>query len=157
MALPAAAAAAASRAAQAAKIASKVSPMDPDFLIFALPFAMIVDGLDIILELTGILVLPKLLGMVIDGFVFFAIGGWIYLRTSRVVKTKQEQAQALQKQMGQKAGQMQQQLAKGAVKGPMKKTLTRVGITLLGELIPFVGLVPFWTISVIQTLREEGE
>lgn len=156
MALPVAAAAA-SRAAQAAKIASKVSPLDPDFLVFAMPFAMIVDGLDIILELTGILVIPKLIGMAIDGFVFAALGGWIYLRTSRIIKTKQEQAQALQKQIGQKAGQMQQQLAKGAVKGPLKKTLTRAGVALLGELIPFVGLVPFWTISVIMTLREEGE
>ncbi|MBI4101370.1 MAG: hypothetical protein HY443_00205 [Candidatus Nealsonbacteria bacterium] len=156
MALPAAAAVAA-RAAQAARTISKVSPLDPDFLVFALPFAIVVDGLDIILELTGILVIPKLIGMVIDGFVFAAIGGWIYWRTARIIKTKQEQAQALQKQMTQKAGQMQQQLTKGAVKGPMKKTLTRAGIALLGELIPFVGLVPFWTISVIMTLKEEGE
>jgi len=35
--------------------------------------------------------------------------------------------------------------------------LVRAGAALLGELIPFVGLVPFWTISVILTLREEGK
>ncbi|MFH0789989.1 MAG: hypothetical protein V2B13_20555, partial [Pseudomonadota bacterium] len=144
MALPAAAAAA-SRIAQAARTISKVSPFDPDFLVFALPFAMIVDGLDMLLELTSILVIPKLIGMAIDAFVFVVLGGWIYWRTAKIIKNKQEQSQALQKQMTQKAGKMQQQMAKGAVKGPMKKTLTRMGIALLGELLPFVGLVPFWT------------
>ena len=134
-----------------------VSPLDPDFLLFALPFAMIVDAIDIVLELTGIFVIPKLIGMVMDGFVFMIIGWWIYFRTNKIIKSREEQKKALQRQMTQKAGKMQQQLAKGTVKGPLRNTLVRTGITLLGELIPFVGLVPFWTISVILTLKEKGE
>ena len=136
---------------------ARVSPLDPDFLLFALPFAFLVDAVDIILELTGIFVIPKLIGIVIDAFVFAAIGGWIYFRTNKIIKSRDEQKKALQKQMTQKAGKMKQQLIKGMAKGPLRKTLVRTGITLLGELIPFVGLIPFWTISVILTLKEEGK
>jgi len=143
---------------------ARVGPFDPDFLCFALPFAIIVDAIDIVLELTSIIVIPKLLGIAMDAFTFAIIGGWIYWRTGRIIKSREEQKKALQKQMTQKVTQMQQQLAKEATKGatkaakgPARKTLTRVGATLIGELIPFVGLVPFWTISVILTLREEGK
>jgi len=136
---------------------AKVSPFDPDFLLFALPFAIFVDAVDIVLELTSILVIPKLIGWAIDAFVFAVIGGWIFYRTGKIIKSRQKQQEALQKKMGQQAAKMQQQLVKGAVKGPLRKTLVRAGAALLGELIPFVGLVPFWTISVIFTLREEGK
>ena len=136
---------------------ARVSPFDPDFLLFALPLAVIFDAIDIILEITGIFVIPKLIGMAMDIFTFAVIGGWIYFRTNKIIKSREEQKMALQKQMTQKAGKMQQQLAKGAVKGPLRKTLVRTGIVLLGELIPFVGLFPFWTFSVIMTLKEKGE
>ncbi|MDO8663336.1 MAG: hypothetical protein Q7K28_00635 [Candidatus Wildermuthbacteria bacterium] len=149
-------AAAMARAEEEAVEKERVSPLDPDFLLLALPLAMFFDGLDIILEITGIFVIPKLIGMAMDAFTLAVIGGWIYWRTKRMIDTREQQKQALQKKMGEKIGKMQQQMAKGAVKGPMKKTLTRAGIALLGELIPFVGLVPFWTISVVMTLKEKG-
>jgi len=136
---------------------ARVGPFDPDFLCFALPFAIIVDAIDIVLELTSIIVIPKLLGIAMDAFTFAIIGGWIYWRTNRIIKSREEQKMALEKQMVQKTAQMQQQLAKGVAKSPFRKTLTKMGSTLIGELIPFVGLVPFWTISVILTLREKGE
>jgi len=136
---------------------AKVSPFDPDFLLFALPFAILVDAIDIVLELTSILVIPKLVGWAMDAFTFAMIGGWIFYRTGKIIKSRQKQQEALQKKMGAQAAKMQQQLAKGALKGPLRKTLVRAGAALLGELIPFVGLVPFWTISVILTLREEGK
>lgn len=136
---------------------AKVSPFDPDFLLFALPFAILVDAVDIVLELTSILVIPKLIGWAMDAFTFAVIGGWIFYRTGKIIKSRQKQQEALQKKMGTQAAKMQQQLAKGAVKGPLRKTLVRAGAAMLGELIPFVGLVPFWTISVILTLKEEGK
>ena len=136
---------------------AKVSPFDPDFLLFALPFAILVDAIDIVLELTSILVIPKLVGWAMDAFTFAMIGGWIFYRTGKIIKSRQKQQEALQKKMGAQAAKMQQQLAKGALKGPLRKTLIRAGAALLGELIPFVGLVPFWTISVILTLKEEGK
>jgi len=134
---------------------ARVSPLDPDFICFALPFAIIVDAIDIILELTSIFVLPKAIGIAMDIITFTIIGGWIYWRIGRISKSREEQKRAFQKQLAQKSTQMQQQLAKGITKGPLRKTFIRVGATLLGELIPFVGLLPFWTISVILTLREK--
>ena len=136
---------------------AKVSPFDPDFLLFALPFAVFLDAVDIVLELTSILVVPKLIGWAMDVFTFAVIGGWIFYRTGKIIKSRQKQQEALQKKMGKQAAKMQQQVIKGAMKGPLRKTLVRAGAALLGELIPFVGLVPFWTISVILTLREEGK
>ena len=136
---------------------ARVSPFDPDFLLFALPFAVFLDALDIVLELTSILVVPKLIGWAMDAFTFAIIGGWIFYRTGKIIKSRQKQQEALQKKMGKQAAKMQQQVIKGAMKGPLRKTLVRAGAALLGELIPFVGLVPFWTISVILTLREEGK
>ena len=136
---------------------AKVSPFDPDFLLFALPFAVFLDAVDIVLELTSILVVPKLIGWAMDVFTFAVIGGWIFYRTGKIIKSRQKQQEALQKKMGKQAAKMQQQVIKGAMKGPLRKTLVRAGAALLGELIPFVGLVPFWTISVILTLKEEGK
>ncbi len=135
----------------------RVSPFDIDFLCFALPFAIIVDVIDIVLEITSILVIPKVLGMAMDVVTFAIIGGWIYWRTGNIIKSREKQKEALQKKMGQQATKMQQQLAKGAAKGPLRKTLTRAGVAVIGEIIPFVGLIPFWTISVLLTLREEGK
>jgi hypothetical protein len=141
---------------QADTAEAPVHIMDPDFLCFALPFAGIVDLLDIFLEVTGIFVIPKLLGMMIDGVVFVTLGGWMYWRTNELAQTRKKQKEQMQKQLSQKSAKMEQQLAKGA-KGPLKKVFMRMGVVLIGELIPFLGLVPFWTISVISTLFAEKE
>src|SRR3989338_840209 len=69
---------------------SRVHPLDPDFLVFAMPFAMLVDALDIILEITGILVIPKLLGMILDALTFAVISWWVYTRTKRIVQTRDQ-------------------------------------------------------------------
>ena len=134
---------------------SRVHPLDPDFLVFAVPFALFMDGLDIILEITGILIIPKMLGIILDVFTFAVISWWMYKRVKRIAQTKDQMKQgAVQKlQMAQK--QLQQQALKAAERGPLKKVLFRGALTLLGELIPFVGIIPFWTITVFSTLREK--
>lgn len=131
-----------------------VSVFSPDFLLFALPFAATLDAVDIILEITSVVVVPKIIGIAIDILSFIIIGGWIYWRTSKIVKSKEAQKKALEKNLMQKTSQMEKQLAKG-VKGPLRKTILRTGVSFLGELIPFVGIFPFWTVSVISTLREK--
>jgi ABC-type transport system involved in cytochrome bd biosynthesis fused ATPase/permease subunit len=133
---------------------ARVSPLDPDFLCFALPVAMIFDAIDIVLELTSILVVPKLVGMAMDVFTFAVIGGWIFYRTGKIIKSREEQKKALLKRIGKQRMGLKKQLAKG-LKSPLRRTLARAGIALLGELAPLVGLVPFWSISVILTLREK--
>jgi len=76
---------------------SRVHPLDPDFLIFALPLALLFDAIDIILEATAFLVVPKLLGMLFDVFTFALIGGWVYWRTGKIEKAKQGQGQVSKK------------------------------------------------------------
>ena len=133
---------------------AKVRPFDIDFLCFALPLAVTFDAIDIFLELTSIFVIPKLLGVAMDVFTFAVIGGWIFYRTGKIVKSREKQKKALLKGIGKQRMGLKKQLAKG-MKGPLRRTLVRAGIALLGELAPFVGIVPFWSISVIFTLKEK--
>ncbi len=134
----------------------RVNPLDPDFLLMTL-FAMLVDGLDFIKEpLIPLFGISKAVGIAFDIFTFVIIGFWIYKRTGQIVKSKRQKAEAMQKQIGQRTAQMQKQLAKVA-KRPIRRTILRVGIAFLGELVPFVGMIPFWTITVVGMLREKGE
>jgi len=121
---------------------ARVSPLDPDFLLFALPFAILVDSLDIILELFGLLIIPKVLGLTLDVFTFFILGTWLYLRTGKLIKSKQKQ------QAGGGVG-------KAAIRGPLKKVFTRLGLTFIIEAVPFLGIFFAWTLMVILTLRDK--
>lgn len=142
---------------QAGEIEEKniVSAFDPDFLLFALPFAFTFDALDVVLEIFSEIVIPKLIGIGIDAFVFIVLALWIYKRTKRELMRREEQKQALQQKMRAGAKKLDQQLAKGVAKRASRKALTKAAVVLIGELIPFVGIIPFWTISVISTLREK--
>ena len=132
----------------------RVSPLDPDFLIFILPFALVMDLTDIVLELTSFLVLPKIIGVGMDIITFAVIGGWIFWRVGRIVKSKKEQQKALEKAIAKRGTAFEKQLAKG-LKSPLRRAGLRAGIAVLGEIALFVGLLPFWTISVVLTLREK--
>ena len=134
---------------------SRVHPLDPDFLVFALPVAMIFDALDIILELTAVFVIPKIIGIVIDAFVFIVISWWMYTRVKRIAQTREQMKKGAAQKLQKGQQKLQQQLAKSVQRGPLRKVLLRGGITLLGELVPFVGILPFWTITVFSTLREK--
>lgn len=161
----------------------RVSPFDPDFLIFALPFAFAIDILDIILEIAGlVVVVPKIVGIVIDFLTLTILGGWLYWRTGKIAKSKKDyQAklkEAVQKGIkrlskAQKLGQVSPQVfdrymrlygkqmgkvgraaARTATK-PLTRTLVRAGLAFLGEIIIIIGLIPCWTIMVILSLREK--
>jgi hypothetical protein len=111
-----------------------VSPLDFDFLI-VLGFAIVIDIIDLLLELLDVLVLPKLISILIDAVAFIVIGGWIYLKTGKIAKSRAETL--------------------SMVRRSQFRAIGRSGIALLGELIPYLGLFPFWTILVILTLREK--
>lgn len=134
---------------------SRVHPLDPDFLVFAMPFAMLVDAIDIILELTSVFIIPKLIGIVIDIFVFVVISWWMYTRVKRIAQTRDQMKKGAAQKLQKAQQKMQQQVAKAAQRGPLRRVLTRGAVVLLGELIPFVGILPFWTIAVFLTLREK--
>lgn len=137
----------------------RVSPLDPDFLLM-IGFAVFFDILDIIFEAFGLLSAGTLKAVTIgiDAFLAVFIGGWIYWRTGKIIKSKQQQIQAIQQRLGRTSAQMQKQLAKAAAK-PLRRTILRAGLAFLGEVIDIaaIGLFPFWTITVIMTLRETGE
>lgn len=162
---------------------ARISPLDPDFLLFALPFAFSVDILDGILEITGIFLgIPKIIGIVIDVVVLLILGGWIYWRLGKIEKSKRERVATLRKtvQKGikqlskfQKMGKVSPQVferymrlygkqmgkigraAARAARKPLTRALIRGGLAFLGELIIIVGLIPFWIIMVILALREK--
>jgi len=161
---------------------ARVSPFDPDFLVFALPFAFVVDAFDIILELTGVKVIPKLIGIAIDVFTFAVIMGWVYSRTKRIADSKKARQAALQRtaqkgiqqlkrlqkigkvsdkvfdrymrRFGQKMGKGGRLMAKMA-RRPLARVLIKGSLVLLAEIAWLIGLIPFWTITVISTLREK--
>jgi len=132
------------RAQQEEQERSRVHPLDPDFLIFALPFAMLVDALDVILELTSVLVIPKLLGLILDAGTMLILGGWVYWRTGKIEKAKR----------GQERYRMQGRVSR-KVQRVFIRIMRKVGLVFLAELIVFVGILPMWTIMVISTLREK--
>jgi len=134
----------------------RVSALDPDFLLI-LTFAMIVDGIDVIIILLALLdayTITGVISTVFDLFIMVMIGGWMYMRINRIAEGKKQQTATLRKTAEKKVAGMQKQLAQG-IKSPMRRVLTRGGVALLGELIPLIGLIPFWTITVILTLREK--
>lgn len=133
----------------------RIFPIDPDFLLI-LGLAVVIDLTDIFLEILGMagLGIPKGVGIAMDGFSFALIGGWIFWRTNKMVKKKREVIQALKKTIEKRAAGLRRQVTKAA-RSPLRRVLLRGGAALVGELIPLVGLIPFWTITVILTLREK--
>lgn len=158
-----------------------ISPLDPDFLLFALPFAFIVDAIDILLKILGFLVVPEIISAVIDLLVLLILGGWMYRRLRKIEESKKAYQEQLResvqkgvKQLSrlQKTGEVPQkvfdkymrlygkQMGKigrataRAARKPLTRTLIRGGLTFLGEIAFIIGLMPFWTIMVLLSLRE---
>ena len=126
---------------------SRVHFLDPDFLLIILPFALLVDSLDILLELTSFLVIPKIIGLVIDFVTMFIIGGWMYWRVGKILKSKQRR-QAIAKKTGKGVG-------RALMRGPLRKIIMRLGLVVFIEAIPVVGILFAWTVAVVLTLREK--
>lgn len=164
---------------------ASISPLDPDFLLLALPFALAVDVLDVVLEIAGLfIVIPKIFGIAIDFVVLIILGGWLYWRTKKVAQSKRDYVAKLRGSLqkgvkrlsklqklgkvspkvldryirlyGKQMGKMGRAIARATTK-PLTRTLIRGGLTFLGEILPFlIGIIPFWTIMVILSLREDS-
>jgi hypothetical protein len=142
-----------------------VSCLDPDFILIAL-FAVFVDALDVVLEIVGVFVaeIPKIVSIPLDIATFAIIGGWSYWRTGRIANSKKEAKDKIKKhleKLAKRGGKATKQLEKGTktlaktVAKPASRSLLRGGAALIGEIIPLIGLIPFWTITVISMLREK--
>lgn len=114
----------------------KVSPLDPDFLLFALPLAALIDILDFVLEI----------GMIPS----FLLGGiliwWYTKRTGQEVDKEQLKEDYQLRQQRQRAS-----------KAAARSTLRRGIIMFVAELVPFLNLVPFWLIFVVSSLKQKPQ
>jgi hypothetical protein len=150
---------------------TRISFLSPDFILI-LTFALLVDALDlplfIIKLLTGY-VPGHLISMIADAVTFLVITFWMTIRMSGLNKAKEEQADSLIR-LGE--SYKKRTIAKQRLAGMSKKAVRRAtrrafsksalrtavkrglaGMTL--EFIPLVCLLPFWTITVLLTLRKK--
>ena len=161
-----------------------ISPLDPDFLLFALPFAFINDLILAVLEILMLFTkgATKIIAIVVNIIVLIILGSWMHWRLKRIEKNKKDYADSLKKAAlfgikklsklqkigdvspkvferyirlyGKQMGKIGRATAKAATK-PLTKALIRGGLSALGGFIVILGLIPFWTIMVILSLREK--
>ncbi|HOK35181.1 MAG TPA: hypothetical protein PLL80_00325 [Candidatus Pacearchaeota archaeon] len=138
-----------------------VSPTDPDFIIFLI-FAILVDGLDVILEFIGgtldfvggIGELLQPLSWLIDNITLLILGLWMYFKGKEIGESKKQQKEAIQKKAAAQKEKIEVKAKKAGEKSPVRRILLRLGACFLGEIFPFIiGILPFWTFSVIMMLR----
>ncbi len=130
--------------------------LDIDFLLI-LFFAIFIDIIDLLLALFVFLDLFTIswaISAAIDVVIFAIIGGWIYWRTGKIAKSKRKKIESLKKTIAKRGAQLEKQLAKG-IKSPFRRMLARAGLGFLGEIAWLVGIIPFWTITVLLTLKEK--
>jgi len=134
----------------------RISPFDPDFVLMIV-FALIVDVLDaliLVLQIITVFTIGEVVSVVFDLFILGVVGLWIYWRTGKIAESKRQRVTALKKTAEKRVTGMQRQLTRG-IQSPLRRVFVRGGIAFLGEIIPFLGLIPFWTIAVILTIREK--
>lgn len=107
---------------------ARVSPLDLDFLVFAVPFAVLIDALDFVFEI----------GIVASLLMGGPLIWWLAHRGGKQVSRED----ILQR------GQERQ-----AAKAAARRALRRGILAFVLELIPILNLIPFWTILVLGTLR----
>lgn len=173
-----------------------VSPLDPDFLCFALPLALLSDLIVITLTILAIITIPLSLGLsiaallaistVVDVITAVPLGFWIYWRTNRIAKTKEERKKEIEDSLQKKSQILEREsleeaekntarlaaresteeaskiAAKTAAKTAGKtvsrsgtKIFLRTGLRFILKRTIVLGLIPFWTISVLETLKEK--
>ena len=68
-----------------------------------------------------------------------------------------QKAAQRRKEISQRVRQMKERQAKIVKAGRGMGRLARFGLATLGELIPFVGALPFWTIMIISEFRAQAK
>lgn len=136
-------------------MSEKISPLDPDFLVFAFPLAIMTDIVDIFLES---LIVTHAFAIGVDFIDLFVLGGWMYYRFNRIeqAKTRKNKGTALTAAKLKNSGQ-QLKSGKSGVKfsgrrSPLGRVFWREGIAFLLELTPLISALPFQTIAVIACL-----
>ena len=119
----------------------KVSALDPDFIIFFFA-ACFFDCSDVFTDLITTIIqipLPKMFGIVIDVLALVIIGGWIYLRTGRLLSTEK----ALKD-----SGKIITTVAKKIVPAAVIEIGSGIGLGITS----WIGLIPSWAAAVLSML-----
>ena len=138
----------------------RIEATDIDFIVILI-FAIIVDSVDSILTILQFITaftIGEALSLGLDNLATFIITLWMLYRLREMARSKQQIVQQLQQRMGEKAKMMQKelkQIEQKATRAPLRRVLLRVVAGFILELIPLVGLIPWWTITVVLTLREK--
>lgn len=111
--------------------AGRVSPLDPDFLLFAVPFAFIIDMLDFVFEI----------GIVANLFLAIPLIWWMTKKGGQAPGAQELQTHQAQRQ---------------AAKTASRRALRRGLLIFIAELIPLLNLLPFWLIAVFAMLRQQN-
>ncbi|MGB2762405.1 MAG: hypothetical protein WBC21_02585 [Minisyncoccales bacterium] len=130
------------------------------------PEAILMLFLAGLLDLIGVICLlldlvfgiGEVLSYIPDGIGILFFGAWTLMR-SQGEKSKEE----VKEEMGEKVAERQkkiEEMKKKRMKKKAKKTVKkgakrglRFGLAALGELIPVIGALPFWTIFVYSELK----
>jgi len=108
-----------------------VSVLDPDFLVFAFPFALLIDALDFAVSF----------GTIVSLIVGGPLIAWMVWRTGKSsIGSKEIRGR---------------QATRQAARAASRRVLRRGILILIVELIPVLNLIPFWTIAVLATLRKK--
>ncbi|OHA63986.1 MAG: hypothetical protein A2940_00155 [Candidatus Wildermuthbacteria bacterium RIFCSPLOWO2_01_FULL_48_29] len=134
-----------------------VSPFDPDFLIFALPLAFILDILSYLFMGLDLGIIAAGVNIVLGGILI----AWMVHRGKRMDEAKEMYRQGVETARMGRAGieprrQITQQKITSAVgKTASKRLLKRALFFYAAESIPIVNFIPFWLAGVILMLREK--
>jgi hypothetical protein len=140
---------------------ARVSPLDPDFLVFALPTAIFADLVGVVLGIIVLMTALTLEGLLlaVDIIFMFIIGGWIFYRTGKIAKSKKEMQESLEKSIQRNANIAKRQIAKAATKFPKARPIFKIvfrGVAVAAlKSVPVLNFIPLWTISVLETLKEK--
>ena len=137
-----------------------VGPLDPDFLVFALPLAGILDLLSYIFMGLDAGIVASIVNIILGGLLVL----WMVWRGKRIDEAKQMYQQAVHTAHQGKAGLAErgratQKMATKSMSVAGKRTsrrlLKRALFMYVGEAIPIVNFIPFWLVGVVWMLREK--
>ncbi|MFH1584826.1 MAG: hypothetical protein ABIB12_01730 [Patescibacteria group bacterium] len=121
---------------------SKTGVLSPDFLVFALPFALIIDVLDFVFDIGTVFSLLLGIPLVL----------WMVWREGRIKDAGAEIREIAQKRDEYVAHRKAAKTgAKKVARQGGRRVLRRALFIYVAEAIPIVNLIPFWLISTVRT------
>ena len=125
------------------QVESKASFLDPDVLLFALPFAVIIDILDVVFAI----------GVIANLFMGLPLLFWMVWKTGQI-QTAREQVQRVRRGPQERMSLQQTQQKRLAARRIATRRAWKRGLLyFLGGLIPIVSIFVLWTWAVVSTVK----